>query len=39
VGFQMKNGAIPHFKKIEKIIKNQDKPTTKMSFKAEPVTK
>ena len=35
VGFQIKKGAIPHFKKIEKTMKNQANPITKISFTAE----
>ena len=32
VGFNMKNGAMPHFKKIDKTIKNQATPIVKMSL-------
>jgi hypothetical protein len=35
VGFQIKVGAIPHFKKIQNIIKNHDMPKENISFMEE----
>jgi len=32
VGFHIKNGAMPHFRKIDRIIKNQAMPIMKTSF-------
>jgi hypothetical protein len=39
VGFQINSGAIPHFKNIEKIIKNQDIPIKNKLFKLETLVK
>ena len=39
VGFQINRGAIPHFKKIEKIIKNQDIPIKNKFLKLEMLVK